>query len=86
MNGSDKSGVASAAKEELEEEGYNIVKIDNAPEGEYDGVTIYSLNERTTSTVQALKKYYGVQFEEFDAPAGVDTEEIDVIVIIGNEE
>ncbi|MBR6532277.1 LCP family protein [Candidatus Saccharibacteria bacterium] len=86
LNGSDKSGVASAAKEELEEEGYNIVKIDNAPEGEYDGVTIYSLNERTTSTVQALKKYYGVQFEEFDAPAGVDTEEIDIIVIIGNEE
>ncbi|MDO4759842.1 MAG: LCP family protein [Candidatus Saccharibacteria bacterium] len=83
LNGTDTPGLAGKAQEALEEEGYNIVSIDNAPDGDYSGVMIYSLSERTTSTVQALKKYYGVQKEEFDAPAGVNTDGIDIIVILG---
>lgn len=85
LNGSGVGGVAREAQEALEQEGYNIVEIGDAPEGEYKDIIIYSLDERVTNTVQALKKYYGVQFEDFDAPDNIETEGIDIIIIIGEE-
>ena len=85
LNGTDTAGLAGTAKAELEAEGYTVVGVDNAPEGTYEGVTIYALNERVTGTVQALKKYYGVQFEEYDPPEGVETEGVDIIIILGDE-
>ncbi|MDO5475232.1 MAG: LytR C-terminal domain-containing protein, partial [Candidatus Saccharibacteria bacterium] len=85
LNGSGVSGVARDAQVALEEEGYNIVEIGDAPEGEYSDITIYSLDERVTNTVQALKKYYGVQFEEYDLPDNIESEGIDIVIIIGTE-
>lgn len=86
LNGTDKAGLAGTAKAELEALGYTIVGIDNAPEGDYKGNTIYMLDERVINTVQALKKHYNVALEKTTAPEGVDTEGVDIVLILGSEE
>ncbi len=86
LNGTDKAGLAGTAKAELEALGYTIVGIDNAPEGDYKGNTIYMLDERVINTVQALKKHYDVALEKTTAPEGIDTEGVDIVLILGNEE
>ncbi len=86
LNGTDKAGLAGTAKAELEALGYTIVGVDNAPEGDYKGNTIYMLDERVINTVQALKKHYNVALEKTTAPEGVDTEGVDIVLILGNEE
>lgn len=61
-NASDTVGLASNEKAKLEEKGYTITTIDNAPEGEYDqGTAIYAISTTKPGTKALLEEEYSYE-------------------------
>lgn len=87
LNGSGEQGVASAEKKRLENEGFVVKEIDNAPDGEYaEHYTVYVLNDSKPGTKAALEKFYNVAAKEItEVPVGINTAGYDFIVIVGKE-
>ena len=86
LNGTGEAGIATREKTRLEDNGYLSIDIDNAPEGDYNGVSLYPLNESTAGTKYLLEQFYSTQAQPADAlPAGIDTN-YDLVVIIGKNE
>ena len=88
-NGSGEEGVAAKEQAALEEKGYRVKEIANAPEGEYkytEDVEIYDASEGLKpDTKKALEKYYGVTMKDMSAlPNGISPIGYDFIIIIGN--
>lgn len=82
LNGSGETGIAQIAADALEEKGFTIDAIDNAPEGTYTRVEVYQINPDKTASAAKLKEIYGVTAKTTTPPASV-TGDTDFVVIIG---
>ena len=87
-NGSGEDGVASQERELLEEKGYRVKEIANAPEGEYkftEDIELYDASEGLKpDTKKALEKFYGVEAKDMDLlPNGISPVGYDFIIIVG---
>lgn len=61
-NASDTAGLASNEKAKLEEKGYTVTLIDNAPEGTYDEkTTLYAITTTKPGTKNMLKEEYNLE-------------------------
>lgn len=83
LNGSEVAGVAQTAADLLEEKGFLIDNIANAPEGKYERVVIYQVDNEKTATAAKLKQLYGVTPKTTAPPVSV-TGETDFVIIIGD--
>ena len=89
-NGTGEDGVAATEREALEEKGYTVKEIANAPEGEYkytEDIEIYDASEGLKpDTKKALEVYYGVEMKDMSLlPNGISPIGYDFIIIVGNE-
>ena len=86
LNGTGKSGVAMNEQTKLNNEGYPNVEIGDAPEGEYvEKYYLYDLSGAAPGTLEQLKQKYGVDVRpKEELPAGTDTKNADIVIIIGN--
>lgn len=88
LNGSGKSGAASALSLELENEGYKIVGFEDAPAGEYkEKYYIYDTSDDSSAingTLKKLEERFGVKAKTMgDLPVGISPYNRDIIIIIG---
>lgn len=84
LNGSDVAGAAQAFADELEEKGFTIDAIDNAPGGTYSPVEIYQVNSKKTATAAKLKELYGSSIKTTAPPVSV-LGTTDFVIILGAE-
>lgn len=82
LNGSGTGGVGQAQANRLEEEGFLIDDVDNAPAGEYGKATIYQISSDKPASAAKLKELYGVDITTGTPPVSV-VGETDFLVIIG---
>ncbi|MBR3130970.1 LCP family protein [Candidatus Saccharibacteria bacterium] len=87
-NGSGEDGVAAQEREMLEDKGYKVRDIANAPEGEYkytEDIEIYDASEGLKpDTKKALEKFYGVEAKDMSLlPNGISPIGYDFIIIVG---
>ena len=82
LNGSGVSGMAQTEADKLEDLGFIIDSIDNAPEGTYGKAQIYQINKEKTASAAKLKSIYGVEVLTTAPPVSV-VGETDFLVIIG---
>ncbi|MBR3323875.1 LCP family protein [Candidatus Saccharibacteria bacterium] len=62
LNGTNTAGVAGVEKTKLEEKGFTVAYIDDAPEGTCEKVAcVYILNDKAVKTAEKLKEYYGLE-------------------------
>lgn len=61
LNGSETAGVAQRQADKLNEQGFIINDIGNAPDGQYDKVVIYQIGTGNPATAAKLKEVYGVE-------------------------
>ena len=85
LNGTASYGIANKEKTELENNGYIVKSIGNAPndQTEFDGVRVYQRNAKLEKTAAALKDFYKVDLSA-EIPESLASYEADFIVIIGN--
>lgn len=83
LNGTSTAGIAQLAADALEEKGFTIDKVDNAPDGSYGKVTIYQINKDKTASATKLQQIYGVTPLTTAPPVSVNGE-TDFVVIIGD--
>ena len=88
-NGTGEAGVAATEREALEEKGYTVKEIANAPEGTYkytEDIEIYDASEGLKpDTKKALEAYYGVEMKDMsELPNGISPIGYDFIIIIGS--
>ena len=67
----------------LEDKGFIIDSVSNAPEGSYQAIEIYQINKDKTATAAKLKELYNVTPKTTTPPASV-TGETDFLIIIGD--
>lgn len=86
LNGTNEAGVAGAEKSKLEEEGYQNVTADNAPEGEYpDEYTLYTLTSEKPGTKSLLEQFYNLTSKSpEDLPENIP-KNYDFILILGGK-
>lgn len=82
LNGSGTAGVAQTTAADLEDKGFIVESVDNAPDGTYGDVEIYQINAQKTATAAKLKELYGVTLKTTAPPVSV-TGETDFVIIIG---
>ncbi|MCY1541371.1 hypothetical protein D9M68_770560 [compost metagenome] len=68
MNGSETAGVAQRQADKLNEQGFIINDVGNAPDGQYDKVTIYQIGTGNPATAAKLKEVYGVEVQAIAPP------------------
>lgn len=82
LNGSDTPGVAQKQADALNEKGFIVSDVGNAPTGTYEKVEIYQIGTGNEATAAKLKEVYGVAIKT-TAPAfqvGADTK---FVVVFG---
>lgn len=82
-NGTGQVGFALTNANELEDLGYTIAMVDNAPSGEYDAVEIYQIGDGNTGTSKKLASRYGVTVKATTPPVTV-SEEVKFVIIFGS--
>ena len=85
LNGSGTAGLAQQEAEKLEQKGFTISQVDNAPTSDYASATIYQLGDSNTATKDGLQKAYGVQVTPGNPPMYV-TEDTDFVIIVGKSQ
>ena len=70
-NGGRAAGVAQIEADRLVVEGFTILAVDNAPEGDYAPVEVYKLTEDKPASAAALERLYGVTVRTTPPPASV---------------
>jgi LCP family protein required for cell wall assembly len=68
LNGSGTAGVAQRQADKLNEQGFIINDVGNAPEGQYDKVTVYQIGTGNPATAAKLKEVYGVDVQATAPP------------------
>lgn len=68
LNGSGTAGVAQRQADKLNEQGFIINDVGNAPEGQYDKVTVYQIGTGNPATAAKLKEVYGVEVQATAPP------------------
>lgn len=81
LNGSGVAGAAQREADWLEEKGFDIGQIDNAPEGDYGTTRIYQRSEGMPATKAKLEELYATTVGAM--PSIPVNGEIDFLVIIG---
>ncbi len=85
-NASDTDGLASEEKIKLENKGYTINLIDNAPEGEYEqGTSVYVINPEKAGTKRMLEEEYNYTPKGKDELPTTITPNYDFIIILNNK-
>jgi len=84
-NGTDTSGLAGNEQSALEDQGYKVSKIGDAPSGLCaEKYCVYTLTAEKPQTSQALAEKYGVEVQDgAGLPQNVRAAETDFIIIIG---
>lgn len=82
LNGSGIAGAAQVESDKLEDLGFIMGTIGNAPAGDYGKVAIYQINAKKTATAAKLKELYGVELLT-TAPPVPPTGDTSFIVIVG---
>lgn len=85
MNGSGTAGLAQEEADALEQKGFTITQVDNAPTSDYASTVIYQLGDSNTATKDALQKAYGVQITPGNPPVYV-AGDTDFVVIVGKSQ
>lgn len=83
LNGSGVSGAAQDLAVVLEAKGFTIDDVSNAPDGTYQPIEIYQLNDEAPATAAKLKELYNVTLKTTDPPVSV-TGDTDFVIIIGD--
>lgn len=84
LNGSSTPGVAQEEADKLEEKGFTIGTIDNAPKGQYDNVEIYQLGDDDKPATKAkLKQLFGVKTVRTTKPPVKVSQGTDFVIIFG---
>lgn len=85
-NASETDGLAGEEKRKLEEKGYTITSIDNAPAGEYEkGASVYVINPEKAGTKRMLEEEYNYTPKGKDElPAGIEPK-YDFIIILNDK-
>lgn len=83
LNGSKVAGAANKTATQLEEAGFTIDTIGNAPDGNYDKIEIYQISDDKPATAAKLRELYGVTIKTTTPPASV-VGETDFLIIIGS--
>ncbi len=88
-NGTGEDGVAATEKAALEERGYSVKEIANAPEGDYkytEDIELYDASEgMKPETKKALERFYGVEAKDMeDLPNDITPIGYDFIIIVGS--
>ncbi len=86
LNGSDRVGAAASEQEKLQQEGFITPSVGDAPEGDYNAVEIYILNDTMTETKEKLSEIYNttIRLSE-DLPKNIQSD-ADFVIILGNSE
>ena len=84
LNGSGVAGVAQTEANKLEEQGFTIQTIANAPTGQYPAHTIYQIGTGSTGTAAKLKKLYNTTITTTDPPVTVPAG-VKFVVIVGSQ-
>ena len=82
FNGSGVAGVAQTEANKLEEMGFTIGTISNAPAGEYGKYAVYQIGDGNSGTAAKLKQLYGVTIKKTPPPVTV-TGTTKFVVIVG---
>lgn len=72
LNGTGQTGLGQTKADELTAAGYNVVSIDNAPEGTYEAVEIYQIETGNTGTAGKLASKFGVTIKKTTPPVTVN--------------
>lgn len=83
LNGSGIAGAGQKEADKLEEKGFTISTIANAPAGDYGKVKVYRVGEATDApgTAAKLKEMYGVDLLTTDPPVVVAAETKFVVIV-----
>ena len=81
LNGSGTEGLGAAEAKKLENAGYNIVSIGNAPEAVDGKTVVYQLNKDMTGTAAALGKRFSVSIKT-ELPANIASS-ADFVIVFG---
>lgn len=81
LNGSETAGVAQRQADKLNEQGFIINDVGNAPDGQYEKVTIYQIGTGNPATAAKLKEVYGVEVQATAPPFQVIGDAKFVIVL-----
>ena len=86
LNGSNTTGAASSEQAKLTTDGLSNIETGNAPAGSYpDKYYLYDMSGAKPGTIEALAKRYNVEAQPKEAlPAGINTDNADIVIIIGN--
>lgn len=85
-NASDTDGLASEEKIKLENKGYTINLIDNAPEGEYEqGTSVYVINPEKAGTKRMLEEEYNYTPKGKNELPTTIAPNYDFIIILNNK-
>ncbi len=85
LNGTETEGLAASEKESLEEDGFTVKTIDNAPEGVYTKkYLLVKLSDDVEGTIKELEKRYDVTATD-TLPEGVDGGKHDIVIILGED-
>lgn len=85
LNGGRAAGVAGAESDRLEDEGFIVNVVSNAPDGTYGRVEIYQLTEEKPASVARLEQLYSTTVLTTDPPVSV-VGESDFVIILGPEQ
>ena len=81
LNGSGVFGAAQREADWLDEQGFSVGEIDNAPEGDYLETKIYQRNQAMSATKDKLGSLYGIEIET-TSPIPI-SDDVDFVVILG---
>lgn len=82
LNGSGVVGVGQTEADTLEDAGFTIGLVDNAPDGTYASIEIYQIGDGNSATAAKLASRYKVTIKT-TAPPVVGTAEADFVIIVG---
>lgn len=83
-NGSSIFGLAKREADRLEEKGFLIGSIGNAPEGDYSTVEIYKISDDAPMTLKALEKHFGTNAKDSEPPV-TPSVGVDFVIILGGD-
>lgn len=83
LNGTGETGYGQTQADKLTDDGFNVVLVDNAPDGTYDKVEVYQIGTGNTATAEKLTSLYGITIKTTTPPISVD-DDVKFVVIFGS--
>jgi hypothetical protein len=82
FNATGQAGYAQTKANYLNEKGYNVTFVGNAPDGTYGKVEVYQIGSGNTETAKALAKLFSITVKKTKPPVSVDSD-ISFVIILG---